>query len=119
MSTLIVDDQATSASPVGDAEGPVTDAPLIYFSSVSDNTHRFVTKLGVRAARMPLLTSVRTWCNEVAGFSSRRSAISLLVRDSCRHRRRIRSLSGELSARARAWTSSSVGMMPAYAKTAQ
>ncbi|WP_299165076.1 class Ib ribonucleoside-diphosphate reductase assembly flavoprotein NrdI [uncultured Arthrobacter sp.] len=33
-----------------------TDASLIYFSSASDNTHRFVTKLPVRAARIPLLT---------------------------------------------------------------
>ncbi|WP_346028333.1 class Ib ribonucleoside-diphosphate reductase assembly flavoprotein NrdI [Arthrobacter parietis] len=33
-----------------------TDAPLIYFSSASGNTHRFVTKLPVRSARIPLLT---------------------------------------------------------------
>jgi protein involved in ribonucleotide reduction len=38
------------------APGGVTDAPLIYFSSVSDNTHRFVTKLESRSARLPLLT---------------------------------------------------------------
>ena len=38
------------------APGGVTDAPLIYFSSVSDNTHRFVAKLGARSARLPLLT---------------------------------------------------------------
>ncbi|PPB50326.1 class Ib ribonucleoside-diphosphate reductase assembly flavoprotein NrdI [Arthrobacter pityocampae] len=44
------------SAAAGDAEGPLTDAPLIYFSSVSDNTHRFVMKLGVRAARMPVLT---------------------------------------------------------------
>ena len=37
-------------------EGPLTEAPLIYFSSVSDNTHRFVGKLGFEAARMPLVT---------------------------------------------------------------
>ncbi|RJT96906.1 class Ib ribonucleoside-diphosphate reductase assembly flavoprotein NrdI [Arthrobacter frigidicola] len=36
--------------------GGVTDAPLIYFSSVSDNTHRFVSKLGMHSARLPLLT---------------------------------------------------------------
>ncbi|MBG0738652.1 class Ib ribonucleoside-diphosphate reductase assembly flavoprotein NrdI [Paeniglutamicibacter antarcticus] len=30
---------------------------LIYFSSVSDNTHRFVQKLGVPADRLPLHTS--------------------------------------------------------------
>ncbi|KNC20544.1 ribonucleoside-diphosphate reductase [Arthrobacter sp. RIT-PI-e] len=39
-----------------EVEGPLTEAPLIYFSSVSDNTHRFVGKLGLEAARMPLLT---------------------------------------------------------------
>lgn len=33
-----------------------TDASLIYFSSASDNTHRFVRKLPVRSARIPLLT---------------------------------------------------------------
>ncbi|AZG48778.1 class Ib ribonucleoside-diphosphate reductase assembly flavoprotein NrdI [Gordonia insulae] len=32
------------------------DAPLIvYFSSVSENTHRFVEKLGMRAERIPVL----------------------------------------------------------------
>jgi protein involved in ribonucleotide reduction len=31
-----------------------TDAPLIYFSSVSGNTHRFIEKLGRPAARLPL-----------------------------------------------------------------
>ncbi|ACL42410.1 NrdI protein (plasmid) [Pseudarthrobacter chlorophenolicus A6] len=30
---------------------------LIYFSSVSDNTHRFVQKLGLTAHRLPLRTS--------------------------------------------------------------
>lgn len=40
---------------VGTAGTP-TQASLVYFSSVSDNTHRFVQKLGVRAARMPLFT---------------------------------------------------------------
>lgn len=34
--------------------GSVTDAPLVYFSSTSDNTHRFVQKLGIRSARIPL-----------------------------------------------------------------
>lgn len=33
-----------------------TDAALIYFSSVSDNTHRFISKLPVRSARIPLHT---------------------------------------------------------------
>lgn len=37
-----------------------TDASLIYFSSASDNTHRFVSKLPVRSARIPLLTSEDT-----------------------------------------------------------
>ncbi|TKV28152.1 class Ib ribonucleoside-diphosphate reductase assembly flavoprotein NrdI [Arthrobacter sp. NamB2] len=56
MTTIAVEDRPTSTHPAGEAEWPVTDASLIYFSSVSDNTHRFVEKLGVRAARMPLLT---------------------------------------------------------------
>ncbi len=30
---------------------------LVYFSSTSENTHRFVTKLGMRAARIPLRPS--------------------------------------------------------------
>ena len=62
MTTIAVEDPASSASSAsaGDAEGPVTDAPLIYFSSVSDNTHRFVQKLGVQATRMPLLTKEPT-----------------------------------------------------------
>lgn len=33
---------------------------LIYFSSVSDNTHRFVQKLGMAAQRLPLLTAEDT-----------------------------------------------------------
>lgn len=33
---------------------------LIYFSSVSENTHRFVQKLGVRAERLPLRASEDT-----------------------------------------------------------
>ncbi|MGC4932955.1 class Ib ribonucleoside-diphosphate reductase assembly flavoprotein NrdI [Gordonia sp. DT30] len=32
---------------------------VVYFSSVSDNTHRFVEKLGVRAVRIPLLDRAR------------------------------------------------------------
>jgi protein involved in ribonucleotide reduction len=31
-----------------------TSSRLIYFSSASNNTHRFVTKLGMDAARLPL-----------------------------------------------------------------
>lgn len=37
-----------------------TDASLIYFSSASDNTHRFVSKLPIHSARIPLLTSDET-----------------------------------------------------------
>lgn len=37
-----------------------TEANLIYFSSVSENTHRFVQKLGIQAARLPLLTKDET-----------------------------------------------------------
>ncbi len=60
MTTIAVEDQGNRVDQVGDDGGRVTDAPLVYFSSVSDNTHRFVEKLGVRAARMPLLTSEPT-----------------------------------------------------------
>lgn len=41
---------------VGPIASRITSSPLIYFSSASDNTHRFVVKLGVDAARIPLLT---------------------------------------------------------------
>lgn len=51
-----VDERVAPAADAGEAEKPVTDASLIYFSSVSDNTHRFVEKLGIRAARLPVLT---------------------------------------------------------------
>ncbi len=38
------------------ADVEATEAPLIvYFSSVSENTHRFVEKLGLRARRIPLI----------------------------------------------------------------
>ncbi|GAB3273366.1 class Ib ribonucleoside-diphosphate reductase assembly flavoprotein NrdI [Arthrobacter pigmenti] len=37
-----------------------TFASLIYFSSVSGNTHRFIEKLGMEAARIPLLTKEET-----------------------------------------------------------
>lgn len=33
---------------------------LVYFSSTSENTHRFVQKLGVEALRLPLLTKEET-----------------------------------------------------------
>jgi len=35
-------------------EQVVTDSPLIYFSSASENTSRFVAKLGRKVARIPL-----------------------------------------------------------------
>ena len=37
-----------------DGSGEVTVSNLVYFSSVSENTHRFVEKLGVPAIRIPL-----------------------------------------------------------------
>ncbi|MDJ0315970.1 MULTISPECIES: class Ib ribonucleoside-diphosphate reductase assembly flavoprotein NrdI [Arthrobacter] len=37
-----------------------TSSRLIYFSSASDNTHRFVMKLGLEAARLPIYTSEET-----------------------------------------------------------
>ena len=41
--------------PVHSAEAGSDGPPLIvYFSSVSENTHRFVEKLGLRAVRIPL-----------------------------------------------------------------
>ncbi|MCG2624377.1 class Ib ribonucleoside-diphosphate reductase assembly flavoprotein NrdI [Arthrobacter sp. I2-34] len=44
----------------GAAPGSSTDAQLIYFSSASENTHRFVEKLGLEAARIPLHTNDET-----------------------------------------------------------
>ncbi|WP_246262986.1 class Ib ribonucleoside-diphosphate reductase assembly flavoprotein NrdI [Arthrobacter mobilis] len=44
----------------GQQPGSSTDAALIYFSSASGNTHRFVQKLGLEAARIPLRTSDET-----------------------------------------------------------
>ncbi|MGK7221371.1 class Ib ribonucleoside-diphosphate reductase assembly flavoprotein NrdI [Kocuria flava] len=51
----------TPGAPAGtvrqDPGPPEQDGPLVvYFSSVSENTHRFVTKLGCRAVRLPLHT---------------------------------------------------------------
>jgi protein involved in ribonucleotide reduction len=46
---------AAGTGAAGSASGPrPTSARLIYFSSVSGNTHRFVRKLGIDAARIPL-----------------------------------------------------------------
>lgn len=42
--------------PAHSVDAEVAEAPLIvYFSSVSENTHRFVEKLGLRARRIPLI----------------------------------------------------------------
>lgn len=45
---------------VGTAPGRETSSRLIYFSSASDNTHKFIVKLGVEAARLPLYTAEET-----------------------------------------------------------
>lgn len=41
---------------MGSGVGPLGESPvrLVYFSSVSENTHRFVQKLGLPAVRIPL-----------------------------------------------------------------
>jgi len=39
---------------VTSAHAPSATHSLVYFSSASENTHRFVTKLGVPASRIPL-----------------------------------------------------------------
>ena len=38
-------------------EAPRGNAPLVYFSSASENTHRFVERLGLPAVRIPLHTA--------------------------------------------------------------
>jgi protein involved in ribonucleotide reduction len=45
---------ATADSPVAVGAVTRTQARLIYFSSTSENTKRFVAKLGIDAARIPL-----------------------------------------------------------------
>jgi protein involved in ribonucleotide reduction len=45
---------ATADSPVAAGAVTRTQARLIYFSSTSENTKRFVAKLGIDAARIPL-----------------------------------------------------------------
>ncbi|WP_425861705.1 class Ib ribonucleoside-diphosphate reductase assembly flavoprotein NrdI [Arthrobacter sp. TWP1-1] len=48
---------AVAAEPaVGSITSRFTSSRLIYFSSASDNTHRFIMKLGMDAARLPLHT---------------------------------------------------------------
>ena len=41
--------------PADEAPGPDDLPLLVYFSSVSENTHRFVQKLGARSQRIPLI----------------------------------------------------------------
>ena len=50
---------APASASAGDGQ-PETDASLIYFSSASGYTRRFVEKLGIRAAQLPLHTSQPT-----------------------------------------------------------
>jgi protein involved in ribonucleotide reduction len=45
---------ATADSPVAAGAVTRTQARLVYFSSTSENTKRFVAKLGIDAARIPL-----------------------------------------------------------------
>lgn len=45
---------------VGEITSRTTSSPLIYFSSASDNTHRFVMKLGGDVARLPIYTYEET-----------------------------------------------------------
>ncbi|WP_113719540.1 class Ib ribonucleoside-diphosphate reductase assembly flavoprotein NrdI [Arthrobacter dokdonensis] len=52
---------AVAATPAFGLEtGRRTNSRLIYFSSISDNTHRFVEKLTMDAARLPLYTHAQT-----------------------------------------------------------
>ncbi|MCC9204529.1 class Ib ribonucleoside-diphosphate reductase assembly flavoprotein NrdI [Arthrobacter sp. zg-Y769] len=52
---------STGFAPASAGDGqPETDASLIYFSSASGYTRRFVEKLGIRAAQLPLHTSQPT-----------------------------------------------------------
>jgi protein involved in ribonucleotide reduction len=52
---------AVAAKPAVNREtGRPTSSSLIYFSSISDNTHRFVEKLHMDAARLPLYTHDET-----------------------------------------------------------
>ncbi|ALE92262.1 ribonucleoside-diphosphate reductase [Arthrobacter alpinus] len=50
----------TAETAVGQIASRYTANRLIYFSSASDNTHRFVLKLGVDGARLPIYTSEET-----------------------------------------------------------
>lgn len=48
------------SAEVNEDPASVTEASLIYFSSVSENTHKFVRKLGVSMTRMPVFTREAT-----------------------------------------------------------
>ncbi|GAB3602459.1 class Ib ribonucleoside-diphosphate reductase assembly flavoprotein NrdI [Microbacterium aureliae] len=48
---------ATASAEHAVADGRTATPLLVYFSSVSGNTARFVEKLGVRAVRIPLLST--------------------------------------------------------------
>ncbi len=50
----------TAETAVAPVTSRYTSSRLIYFSSTSDNTHRFVMKLGMDAARLPLHTYEET-----------------------------------------------------------
>ena len=53
MSTSTVEAKTTATAEIG--------SPLVvYFSSISENTHKFVQKLGIRNVRLPLRTSEET-----------------------------------------------------------
>lgn len=61
MSARSVASVRTAGQSAAEAQTPswqeppwVTSSPLVYFSSVSGNTHRFVEKLGVDAERIPV-----------------------------------------------------------------
>lgn len=55
-SPVIVELADPAAAGTSVPGGNVADAELIYFSSISANTHRFVEKLDVQAERIPLFT---------------------------------------------------------------
>ena len=46
--------QAANTTPVNSTTASRTHSHLIYFSSTSENTKRFISKLGAEAARIPL-----------------------------------------------------------------
>lgn len=58
--TALLEAGGTVEHGSGNAPGSSTSASLIYFSSASEYTHRFVRKLGLEAARIPLYTQDET-----------------------------------------------------------